>query len=87
MKNGLEVHHNCDTCIFKVETLDESNVSFLQFRPYVKDDFGVYECRVRNTYGTAKYKISVKRIGKIFYFCCLSVQVRVETCVQKYGLS
>ncbi|XP_046851817.1 uncharacterized protein LOC124445155 [Xenia sp. Carnegie-2017] len=74
MKNGLEVHHNCDTCIFKVETLHESNVSFLQFRPYVKDDFGVYECRVRNTYGTAKYKISVKRIDLSFVAVFVLIQ-------------
>ena len=64
MKDGVEVQHGCDTCIFTVETQTETKTSFLEIIPYVNEDFGDYECRVRNKYGSSKFKISLKKTGK-----------------------
>ena len=62
LKDGVEVRHDCDTCISTVET--QTDTSFLEITPYTKDDFGDYECRVRNIYGSTKLKVSLKKIGK-----------------------
>ena len=64
MKDGVEVRHDCDTCISTVETQTVTKTSFLQITPYVNEDFGEYECRVRNKYGSSKLKISLKKSGK-----------------------
>ena len=62
MKGGVEVRHDCDTCISKLKT--QSQTSLLEITPYTKEDFGDYECRVRNKYGSIKLKISLKKSGK-----------------------
>jgi hypothetical protein len=61
-KDGVEVHHDCDTCISTVQK--QPQTSMLEITPYIKEDFGDYECRVRNKYGSTKLKISLKRSGK-----------------------
>ncbi|XP_028408412.1 uncharacterized protein LOC114530983 [Dendronephthya gigantea] len=58
IKNGVEIRHNCDTCIAKVKV--QAETSILEITPYLKEDFGDYECRVRNIYGSSKMKVSLK---------------------------
>ena len=67
MKDGVEVRHDCDTCISTVETQTVTKTSFLQITPYVNEDFGEYECRVRNKYGSSKLKISLKKCMPFFH--------------------
>ena len=62
MKGGVEVRQDCDTCISTLKT--QSQTSLLEITPYTKEDFGDYECRVRNKYGSIKLKISLKKSGK-----------------------
>ena len=64
MKNGVEVRHGCDTCISTVKTQTETKTSFFNITPYLNEDFGDYECRVRNKYGSTKLKVSLKKTGK-----------------------
>lgn len=64
MKDGVEIRQNCDTCISTVETQTETQTSFLEITPYVNDDLGDYECRVRTKYGSSKMKVSLKMTGK-----------------------
>lgn len=61
---GKEVRHDCDTCISSVKNEPDSKASFLDITPYEDEDFGVYECRIRNKYGSAKLKILLKKSGK-----------------------
>ena len=62
MRDGIEVRHDCDTCISSVKT--DRKTSFLEITTYINEDFGDYECRVRNKYGSTKMKISLRKIGK-----------------------
>lgn len=45
----------------------QGETSLLDITPYLKEDFGEYECRVRNVYGSSKMKVSLKEIGKKEY--------------------
>ena len=67
LKEGKELRHDCETCIASVKTDQKGKTSYLDITPYEKDDFGEYECRVRNRYGSAKLKIFLKKSGNLYY--------------------
>ena len=67
LKVGKEIRHDCSTCISSIKNDWSSKSSFLDITPYEDNDFGEYECRIRNKYGSAKLKILLKKSGKKTY--------------------